>query len=115
MPEIKVVSLSIPYEKRKSMAVWSKKTAYKIARKLKSFIGKEVYLYGGGSLTGEGYVVQLREISVKKVIYYKNGENPYTKSDDYYISVYLIGKGLPGGRGIFEPHIGSWRIGKIIK
>lgn len=109
---------------RKSMAGWTKKAAQRIARKVKPLVGKQVALYGGGG--SDMHVARLKSVKVVPVTLYgrivkgkrETFKKPRKSKTEFYIDVTLYdpkGKLPPYPSKTFSPHLGSWRIAKIIR
>jgi hypothetical protein len=97
--------LDIDWNKQKIIGVWPKKYAQQITRKIRSWVGKKVVLYGGGSLLGDAWVATLTSVEIL----------PY-EQNYAQVQVHLKGKNLPGyEKSGFSPFIGPWKIALLDK
>lgn len=97
---------------------FSEKSAKKMERRLKPCEGKVMLLTGGG-WGGRGRYVVLEKVTAKPATHYtREKSEPYHPKDIYNVDVRVKAvferRGIFGSDGRFEPHIGSWRLNKVI-
>jgi len=115
MAKYRMVELKIPWDRSSYAATWSKTTAKSVARKLRPLIGKKVVLYGGGGW--DKAICRLKNIRMYKSPPYQRGGK--MRKNEYYVDADLkileIENDWLGGRKEFSPHLGSWKIAKLVK
>lgn len=141
-PKVKYEAIELPidWNKQTKMATWKKKDAEKVARQYKKFVGKKMVLYGGGGwdfnlVTVKKVNVEPQDVFARKVkgewIHFKEPKKSKTKynvrailrpegeskQDNLFKEPIYDKKGLLKGHKIkdFEPHLGSWKLAKIVK
>lgn len=107
------IALNLPYDKQIQMAVWGKKTAQKVAKALKPLVGKKVVLYGGGGW--DSNIGKLMRVRVGKTTYRKDLNKPIRMGYEVNVRMTFKQPDAPFGNKVFEPHIGSWKIARLVK
>ena len=107
------------WNRQLNIAEWRKEDAEELCRMLKPLEGQYVILYGGNvfsSFPVEYWVCRLEKVKVDRPTYYDKPK-PYKPKDKYIVVARLKAdkKGsLPLNKKVFELHLGSWKIARII-
>jgi len=132
--EVKLIATPIKMPARAGMAWFTKANALKLEERVKPFVGKKVLLFGGGGDSED--VVTLKSVKAEPTIKFHDKLDPrqrlprnatiikqednqiqYTTPNDYVVNVSLQKKPEKFSgiwrTGIFEPHLGSWRLASL--
>ena len=101
---MKTIELPINWDKRIDFVIWHKKDADHVIKCVNPLIGHKVLLYGGGS-AGDSNICTLKSVSLVL----------YNLEHEFLVDVELIDvQPAIFGEHKFSPHLGSWRLAKIV-
>ena len=104
MKLMRTTELPINWDKRIDFITWHKKDADHAVKCVEPLIGHKVLLYGGGSVS-DSNICTLKSVSLVLC----------SLKNEFFVDIELIDvQPAIFGEHKFSPHLGSWRIAKIV-